>query len=200
MNWIQHPVILEGEKVKLIPMEHAHFPDLVAIARQEKIWEHFSVNGTDENTLLSHLRSFILKRPTGEQYPFTVIDAATDKIIGSTLLYNFVQQSRKLEIGWTWYDPAYWRTGHNRECKLLMLTYCFESLKTVRVQLVTDENNTRSRNAIIGIGATFEGIMRKERIRANGVFRNTAMYSILDDEWPRVKAMLMAFLRGVVSR
>ena len=131
-----------------------------------------------------------MKRGTGEQYPFTVIDRKTNKIIGSTLFHNIFPEHRKLEIGWTWYDPAYWRTGYNRECKLLLLTYCFETLKTVRVQLQTDENNMRSRTAILGIGATFEGIMRKERIRANGAFRNTVMYSIIDDEWAMVKEKL----------
>lgn len=190
MNWIEHPVILEGERVRLIPLENAHFPALIAIAKDEKIWEHISINGADSDRLTQHLKSALLKRGTGEQYPFTVIDRKTNTIIGCTLFHNIFPEHRKLEIGWTWYDPAYWRTGYNRECKLLLLTYCFETLKTVRVQLQTDENNLRSRTAILGIGATFEGILRKERIRANGATRNTVMYSIIDDEWGRVKAML----------
>jgi RimJ/RimL family protein N-acetyltransferase len=187
MNWIQHPVKLEGKRVKLVPLESAHFADLAAIGRQDKIWEYMSMNGTDEARLLQHLKSAILKRATGEQYPFTVVDKLQNKIIGSTLFHNIFPEHRKLEIGWTWYDPEYWRNGYNRECKLLLLAYCFETLKTVRVQLQTDENNHRSRAAIVGIGATFEGVLRKERIRANGVFRNTAMYSITDDEWPDLK-------------
>jgi N-acetyltransferase len=195
MNWIQHPVILEGEKVKLVPLEHTHFTGLIAVAKHEKIWEHISINGADSERLLQHLKSAVLKRGTGEQYPFTVIDKKTNKIIGSTLFHNIFPEHRKLEIGWTWYDPAYWRTGYNRECKLLLLTYCFETLETVRVQLQTDETNQRSRTAILGIGAVFEGIMRKERIRANGIFRNTVMYSIIDDEWPVVKAKLAGSLR-----
>lgn len=195
MNWIQHPVILEGERVKLVPLDHAHFDELIAVGRQEKIWEHISINGADSERLVLHLKSAILKRSTGEQYPFTVIDKLSGKIIGSTLLHNIFPEHRKLEIGWTWYDPAYWRTGYNRECKLLLLTYCFETLKAVRVQLQTDENNTRSRTAILGIGATFEGVMRKERIRANGTFRNTVMYSITDDEWPASRALLLKSLK-----
>ncbi len=195
MNWIPHPVILESERVKLVPLESGHFNDLIALGLQEKIWEFMSINGADSNRLLLHLKSAVLKRGTGEQYPFTVIDKQQNKIIGSTLFHNIFPEHRKLEIGWTWYDPSYWRTGFNRECKLLLLTHCFEVLKTVRVQLQTDENNHRSRTAILGIGATFEGIMRKERIRANGAFRNTAMYSILDDEWPAVKSLLEASLR-----
>lgn len=190
MNWIQHPVVLEGERVKLVPLDHIHIASLLEIGRQEKIWEFISINGTDPQVLERHLKSAILKRATGEQYPFTVIDKRNDKIIGSTFLHNIFPEHRKLEIGWTWYDPAYWRTGYNRECKLLLLAYCFETLKAIRVQLVTDENNHRSRAAILGIGAIFEGILRNERIRANGAYRNTPVYSIIESEWPVVKETL----------
>lgn len=187
LSWIQHPVILEGQKVRLVPLDNAHFDELIAIGRQEKIWEFISVNMAEGDRLRQHLKSTVLKRGTGEQYPFTVIDKQTNKIIGSTLFHSIYPEHRKLEIGWTWYDPAYWRTGHNRECKLLLLTHCFEVLKTIRVQLVTDELNLRSREAILRIGATMEGILRNERIRSNGVYRNTAMYSITEQEWPKIK-------------
>jgi RimJ/RimL family protein N-acetyltransferase len=191
MNWIQHPIILEGEKVKLVPLENGHFADLLEVGGDGRIWEHMAAfNGVETDRLLQHLKSAVLKRATGEQYPFTVIDRKTNKIIGSTLFHSIFPEHRKLEIGYTWYDPAYWRTGYNRECKLLLLTYCFETLKTIRVQFQTDETNLRSRTAILGIGASFEGIMRNERIRANGVFRNTAMYSIIEGEWGRVQQML----------
>ena len=196
MNWIQHPVILEGSRVKLIPLENAHFPDLLEVGKQEKIWEHISINGADRERLMLHLKSAVLKRATGEQYPFTVIDKLQNKIIGSTMFHNIYPEHRRLEIGWTWYDPAYWRTGYNRECKLLLLAHCFETLKTIRVQLVTDENNHRSRTAILGIGAAFEGILRNERIRANGAYRNTAMYSIIEKEWEGVKDKLVNRLIG----
>ena len=190
MSWIQHPVVLKGNKVRLVPLESGHFPDLVAAAKNERIWEHISINGANSDVIMAHLRSALLKRATGEQYAFTVIDKSTGGIIGSTLFHNIYPEHRKLEIGWTWYDPAYWRTGYNRECKLLLLQYAFEQLKAVRVQLQTDATNLRSRTAIEGIGGTFEGLLRKERIRANGVFRTTAMFSIIDDEWPQVKQML----------
>ena len=195
MNWIQHPVILEGERIRLEPLTKTHFTALAAVAKDERIWEFISINGADENTLLNHLRSATLKRATGEQYAFTVIDKQSGAIIGSTLFHNIFPEHRKLEIGWTWYSPPYWRTGYNRECKLLLLTYCFEVLKTIRVQLVTDENNQRSRTAILGIGAKFEGILRQERIRSNGAYRNTAMYSIIDSEWEGIKGMLIDGLK-----
>ena len=195
MNWIQHPVILVGERVRLVPLDSAHFDELVQVAAQEQIWERMSINGADKDRIMQHLKTALLRRAAGEQYPFTIIDTVHNKIIGSTMFHNIFPEHRKLEIGWTWYDPAYWRTGYNRECKLLLLTYCFEVLNTVRVQLQTDENNERSRTAILGIGATYEGTMRKERIRANGANRNTAMYSIIDDEWVEVKAKLQASLK-----
>lgn len=195
MNWIQHPVRLEGERVKLMPLERAHFEELLRAGANEKIWEFMSINGADKDRLQKHLESAVLKRGTGEQYPFTVFDTRSGAIIGSTMFHNIFPEYRKLEIGWTWYDPAYWRTGYNRECKLLLLTHCFETLKAIRVQLLTDEKNTRSRNAIEGIGARLEGIHRNERIRANGTYRNSAMYSIVDSEWNDVKRSLSERLK-----
>jgi len=187
MNWIQHPVILEGERVKLVPLERQHFTELVGVANDKRIWEFTSIDGTDENRIRRHLESAVLKRGTGEQYPFTVIDKVSGNIIGSTMFHNIFPEHRKLEIGWTWYAPAYWRSGYNRECKLLLLTHAFEKLQAVRVQLVTDVTNDRSRQAILGIGASFEGILRNDRIRENGIFRDTAVYSIIGGEWPEIK-------------
>jgi len=188
---IQHPVLLEGQNVRLMPLDNSHFAELLDVGCNPEIWKNMSIRGHDKDVLMMHLKSSVLKRATGEMYPFTVIDKANGKIIGSTFLHNIFSEHRKLEIGWTWYDPEYWGTGINTECKLLLLTYCFEKLGTVRVQLQTSDMNLRSRAAIEKIGAKLEGILRKERIRADGTFRNTVMYSITDDEWPGVKGMLM---------
>ncbi len=98
---------------------------------------------------------------------------------------------KKLEIGWTWLHPDYWGTEVNLECKLLLLTYCFEELKTYRVQFKTDENNIRSRKAIEKIGGKFEGILRHDMIRDNGTKRNSAYFSIIDSEWGDVKRALV---------
>lgn len=195
MNWVKHPVTLDGEMVKLIPLERVHFSELIAIGANAEIWEFISINGADAARLKLHLESAVLKRATGEQYPFTVICKRTGDIVGCTMFHNIFSEHRKLEIGWTWYHPKYWRTGYNRECKLLLLTYCFEQLHTIRVQFVTDENNHRSRTAILGIGASFEGILRNERIRANGCYRNTVMYSIIASEWDKVKTNLEESIR-----
>ncbi len=194
MNWIQHPIVLEGKKVKLIPLDNSHFNEMVEVARQKEIWKHVSIDCSVPETMMLELKTNILKRASGEKYTFTVVDKLQNKIIGSTSLHNIFPQHRKVEIGWTWYDPAYWGSGYNTECKLLLLTYCFEVLKTVRVQLVTDENNLRSRGAIQKIGGKFEGVHRKERIKSDGNFRNTAMFSITDDEWEGVKDGLIKLI------
>ena len=103
-------------------------------------------------------------------------------------------KDRKLEIGWTWLHPDYWATAINPECKLLLLTYCFETLKTIRVQLKTSDINLRSRKAIEKIGGKFEGVLRKDRIRDNGVPRNSAYFSIIEEEWESAKKNLEKLL------
>ncbi len=196
MNWIPHPVILEGNKVKLIPLENAHFDDLIAISKDKKIWEFLTVDGSDETTITTELKSALLKRMDGSEYPFTITDKETGKIIGSTRYIDIYPQYRKLEIGWTWNAQAFWGTGYNTECKLLLLTYAFETLNCVRVQLKTSDKNIRSQTAIRKIGAQFEGIIRHERILYNGVKRNSVMFSIIDDEWPEVKKNLLELTKS----
>jgi len=191
MSWLSHPIYLESQRVLLTPLDNNHIDDLVQIAKDPRIWEYMGIDGTQTEGLKLFLKSAILRRGTGEQYPFAVIDRISGALIGSTMFHNIYPDHKKLEIGWTWYHPDYWRTGYNRECKLLLLTYCFEELGTNRVQFQAAEKNKRSCNAILGIGATYEGLLRKDRIRYNGEIRNTAMFSIIDDEWPDVKEKLI---------
>jgi N-acetyltransferase len=105
-------------------------------------------------------------------------------------LYDFNFQYKSCEIGYTWYGTDYQRTFVNSACKRLLLEYCFETLKFNRVQFQTDETNLRSQKAIERIGAVKEGVLRKHKIRAGGVLRNSVIYSILEDEWPVVKDRL----------
>jgi RimJ/RimL family protein N-acetyltransferase len=97
---------------------------------------------------------------------------------------------KKLEIGTTWLHPDHWGTVINFECKLLLLTYAFETLRALRVQFKTDENNIRSRKAIEKVGGRFEGILRNDMLRDNGTRRNSAYFSIIEEEWSGVKKML----------
>lgn len=189
MSWIEHPLILQGTKVLLIPMEESHFPELLEATKIEIIWTYMPVPANSKDALLANLGEAIAGREAGNQYPFVVVDMATRKIIGSTRFLKIKQEFRNLEIGWTWYLPENWGKGYNDECKLLMLTYCFEVLNTIRVQIVANEKNMRSRKAIERIGGRFEGVLRNKVIRYDGK-RSSAYYSIIDEEWQDVKLNL----------
>lgn len=197
MLYVQHPLRLEGKNVTLVPLEPSHFENLAAMSREKEIWKYLAVDGSDEQSLMTSLKSALLMRARGEQYPLTVFNTAENKIIGSTRLYNIYPEHRKLEIGWTWYLPEYWGKGLNTECKYLLLKYCFEQLAALRVQLQTNELNARSRAAIEKIGAVHEGILRNDRINTDGTSRNTAIYSIIAGEWPRIKKMLEDRMRTI---
>ncbi len=190
-NWITYPTTLFGQTVDLISLEKSHFPEMEAVAKEKRIWEFYAFDGSDSDRLLSIYNSSLLEGEKGRQFPFVIFHKADKKIIGSTRFLDIDQQHRKLEIGTTWLHPDYWATEVNLECKLLLLTHCFEYLRTVRVQLKTDENNLRSRKAIEKIGGHFEGILRNEMIRDNSTNRNSAFYSIIDSEWSEKKNSLM---------
>ena len=154
------------------------------------------MNMSDAANCLRHFNKALDDRQAGKQFPFVIIHKETSKIIGSTRLKDIRPEHRGIEIGWTWLHPDYWATGINEECKLLLLTFCFEDLKAIRVQLKTDENNLRSRKAIQKIGGTFEGILRQDLIRENGTIRTTAYFSLLDHEWPEKKINLKQLAYG----
>ena len=189
-NWISGPVTLQSDRVKLEPLDPGHFDALRAIAANKRIWEFYPVDYSDANNITDALTKALEEKHKGTQYPFVIIDRQQDKLIGSTRLLDIQPAHRKLEIGWTWLHPEHWATGLNNVCKLLLLQYCFETLRTVRVQLKTDENNMRSRTAIQKIGAQFEGILRHDMIRGDGTMRNSAYFSIIDVEWEDVKRRL----------
>jgi RimJ/RimL family protein N-acetyltransferase len=120
-----------------------------------------------------------------------ILHKPTNRLIGSTRFFEIYPDDKKLEVGWTWIAREFWGTTVNFECKLLLLSYCFDVLHTNRVQLKTKDTNFRSRKAIEKIGGVFEGIFRKDRIQGDGTTRNAAYYSILDDEWPAAKAKIL---------
>jgi RimJ/RimL family protein N-acetyltransferase len=197
MSWIKHPVILEQRYVKLVPLDRGYIDELEKIGSNAQIWEFMSVNYSKVDKLRRYLESAILKRGTGEQYTFVIIDKKKNKIIGCTMFHNIFSEHKKLEIGWSWLLPEYWHTGYNKMCKYLLLNYCFEQLGAVRVQLVTDVNNTRSAKAILSIGATYEGVLRNERIRDDGTLRDTAIYSITNNDWEDVRALLEKYFNDI---
>lgn len=190
VQWIKYPTFLKGEVVDLIPLEKEHFTELGNLAKEKRIWEFYTLDGTDSKVFSEALNNAIIERENGVQFPFVIFHKLSNKIIGSTRFLDIQSTHKKLEIGWTWLHSDYWATETNLECKLLLLTFCFEELKATRVQLKTDENNLRSRKAIGKIGGQYEGIFRNDMLRDNGTKRNSAYYSIIDNEWNDVKLRL----------
>jgi len=190
------PVILEGRKVRLEPLALEHVPRLAEVALDPAIWQWTIARPTTEDELRSWAESALVGRETGGEFPFVTLDAATGRPIGSSRYMNIVPEHRRLEIGWTWVAPAWQRTGANREAKLLMLGHAFDTLGCRRVEFKTDSLNEPSRTALLGIGATFEGIFRNHMVMPGGRMRHSAYYSVIDDEWPSVRERLVRSLAG----
>jgi len=182
--WISPPLVLHGQTVDLVSLDSSHVDELELIARDPRIWEFYLVDASKPDTFRKHYEKAFAERDAGREFPFVIFHKEQQRLIGSTRYLQMEQEHSKLEIGWTWLVPEFWHTHVNTECKNLLLTHCFETLKTRRVQLITDENNIRSRKAIAKIGATFEGVLRNDMTRENGTQRNTVVFSIIDSEWP----------------
>jgi N-acetyltransferase len=188
--WIAPNTVLEGSQVLLKPLESTHFQDLIALGREEKIWESFPSSRSDEFKHYIHLSESLDGMSLGSQHAFVIIEKSSGEIAGMTRLYHLSKSNRQLEIG-SWLHPNFWGMGINTEVKYLLLALCFEELKTIRVQFRTDKTNIRSCRALEKIGANLEGIIRNERIREDGTFRDAAIFSILDQEWMQTKNTLL---------
>lgn len=190
LNRMNNYIELKGKSVNLIPLEEKHFSELIRLAADKKIWEYYIFDCSREEKISEELEKALIEKEKGTQFPFVIIHKLSNNIIGSTRFLDIQEEHKKLEIGWTWLSSQYWATEINPECKLLLLTFIFEELKFIRVQLKTDERNIRSRKAIEKIGGKFEGILRNDMIRENGTLRNSALYSITDNDWNEVKPCL----------
>ena len=194
---IQHPTILSGQEIELVPLEKVHFDELFAAASDKELWSLIPTDCSDRDTFNKAYKFSLNERELGNQYPFVIKHKKTNRLIGSTRFFEIYPRDKKLEIGWTWIIKEYWGTTVNLECKLLLLTFCFESLKLSRVQFKTKDTNFRSRKAIEKIGGVFEGILRKDRIQGDGTVRNTAYYSIINDEWPQTRERILKLIDSV---
>lgn len=195
--WITHPTLLRGKTVDLIPLQKEHFEELYSVAADKQLWQQIPTDCSDKEMFEKAYSASLIERENGSEYPFVIIHKPTKRIIGSTRFFEIYPEHRKLEIGWTWIIKDYWGTTINFECKLLLLTYCFENLKTIRVQLKTKDTNFRSRKAIEKIGGKFEGILRKDKIQDDGTTRNAAYFSILDDEWEDAKLKIISQINHI---
>lgn len=194
-RWIGLNTSLTGTTVDLAPLEPKHFFDLAALAFDKRIWEFCPFNCSDAGRFREIFNDALSERDRGTQFPFVVIHKAHGKFIGGTRFLDIQQSHRKLEIGWTWLAPDYWATPANLECKMLLMTFGFETLRASRIQLKADENDQRSRKVLERMGGRFEGILRNDMIRDNQTIRHSAMYSIIDTDWEMVKPKLTALCR-----
>jgi RimJ/RimL family protein N-acetyltransferase len=142
-----------------------------------------------------YVQTALKEQAAGSALPFALIEKTSGRAVGSTRYGNIDRDHYRVEIGWTWVARQWQRTAINTEAKYLLLRHAFETLGCIRVELKTDSLNDRSRAAILRIGARQEGIFRNHMITANGRIRHTVYFSIVDSEWPEVKARLEAKLR-----
>ena len=184
------PIVLEGQHVRLEPLSLGHLTDLGKVAFDPEIWLWTSERAMSPEELHAYVERALAAARTGTVLPFATVSRAAGRAIGSTRFANFDAPNRRVEIGWTWLGRDWQRTAINTEAKYLMLTHAFEKLGCVRVELRTDVLNERSRAAIRRIGASEEGVLRKHAITSTGRVRDDVYYSILDEEWPGVKAKL----------
>ena len=199
-DWVG-PVVLEGSRVRLEPLAPEHFEDLRLVALDQPLWQWTIMRPQDEAGLRSWFETALANAETGVERPFATVDRATGRAIGSSRFLSIVPEHRRLEIGWTWVATAYQRTGANREAKLLQLTHAFEALGANRVEFKTHSRNERSRTALAGIGATFEGVFRSHMVMPDGSIRDSAYFSVIAAEWPAVKASLeVSLARTTVDR
>ncbi len=189
------PVTLQGRVVRLEPLALAHVPGLARVGLDPELWRWIPTQVADAAQMQAWVQTALDEQTAGTSLPFAIISQASGEAIGSTRYMNIVPAHRRLEIGSTWLSTAAQRSGANTEAKLLLLTHAFEALKAIRVELKTDALNSRSRAAIARIGGIEEGIFRRHVICASGRVRDTVYFSMLDNEWPAVKARLFSMLR-----
>ena len=189
------PVVLTGRRVRLEPLSlERHFEGLCAVGLDPQLWRWTLTCIETRDDLRRYAETALREQAEGRSLPFATLDLVSGRVAGSTRYGNIDPPNRKLEIGWTWLGREFQRTHVNTEAKYLMLRHAFDVLGCVRVELKTNVLNRRSRDAMLRLGCTEEGTLRKHGISERGVPRDTVYYSILDDEWPQVKTRLEAMI------
>ena len=188
------PSTLTGGTIELQPLRAEHAPAILSAAADGKLWELKVTVIPSPDSIDAYIVKALAGQADGSMMPFVIVRRDTGEIVGSTRFWKVDRVNRKLEIGHTFISQSVQKSGVNTEAKLLLLTHAFEVMDCVRVQFTTDELNEKSRAAILRLGAVQEGIVRHERIMPDGRKRNSVRFSIIDPEWPQVKAGLLARL------
>jgi N-acetyltransferase len=191
---------LEGELVVLDPLDARHREGLFAASQHPDIWTWTIPRGKSPEHFQSWFQDTLAAGEAGTVCVFAILDRASGLPLGSTGYHELRESHRGLEIGGTWLEPSAWRTGVNIEAKLLMLEHAFERLGCMRVEFKTDSRNERSRAALAALPARFEGIFRRHMIIEDVGVRDSAYYSVVEDEWPVVRDNLKRRLTTTQQR
>lgn len=187
-------VTLSSNGIILEPLTLAHATDLVEACQDGELWKINVTSVPEPDKVIDYIN---IADSMPDRQAFAVIDERTGKAIGSTSFHDILPASKRLEIGYTWYAKSYWRTHVNTTCKLMLLTYVFETLQYQTVGWRTDIDNHRSQQAIERLGAKKDGIIRGNRVRRDGVISDTVMYSMIYSEWADIKSKLTAKVQSV---
>jgi RimJ/RimL family protein N-acetyltransferase len=199
--WDELTARLEGQIIVLEPLEDRHEDGLFVAAGNPEIWKWLAPIGDSREFFSAWFTASLAESRAGREGVFATIDRASGEPIGSTRYLNVREVHRSVEIGWTWLTPSMWRTGANVEAKLLMLEHAFERLQCMRVEFKTDARNGRSRAALAALPAQFEGVLRKHMLMPGVGVRDSAYYSVIEQEWPQVRTNLeRRLVAGASSR
>lgn len=188
------PVTLEGSRVRLEPLTMGHHAAFCAIGLDDELWRMSTTAMHSAQDMQAYMKTALQWQAEGSALPFAIVDKESNSVVGSTRYAAIDRVHRRLEIGWTWVAKAWQRTPVNTEAKYLLLRHAFETLRCIRVEFKTDSLNEQSRNALRRIGAKEEGVLRSHMITSSGRLRDSVYYSIIEKEWPAMKAHLEELL------
>lgn len=184
---LQSNIILENEKVLLVPFEDIANIELKEIIFDDEIWKYMGMYIRNDQDFENYIQNTLKQKADGICYPFLIIDKTTNKVAGSTRYGYLNHANQKCEIGWTWYGKDFQRTGLNKACKYELLNFGFENIEFRRIQFSADLENLSSQRAIEKLGALKEGIFRNNYVDSEGKSKDDVYYSIILEEWDVTK-------------
>lgn len=186
-----HPVILERDNIRLEPLGWQHASGIAQAVKDGELWRLRVTSAPEPEAAAAYINQALR---TPDRFAFAVVDKTTQQLLGTSSYHDIIKETKRVEIGYTWYRQSVWRTYVNTTCKLLLLTHAFETLTCPVVGWRTDAENFRSQAAIERLGAEKDGVIRGNALRRDGTVRDTVFYSMLAKDWPAVKAKLLARL------
>lgn len=190
---LNYDIVIENSNVLLRPIKSDDFYSFKEITNEQKLWYYFTSDLSNLDELKNWVETALIDLQNKTRLPFTILSKPENKIIGSTSFGNFSQRDLRIEIGWTWISKEFQGKAKNDQVKFLMLKYCFEELNLTRVEFKTDVLNVHARNALKRIGAVEEGILRSHTLMTNNRRRDSIYYSVLKDEWQKLKELSLKF-------